>query len=847
MKPTNKSNVDVNAGSLSVTNLLLNEYGVTAKPGDKIECVFCNKKTMSIKPDDGLAKCFHPNCEKFISVRNQGSQIPSEISSLHNAIFNVCKGELLRLLESNEDSEAIRFLIKERRIHKSVLEKAMVGVVPHDFNLAEHIENFSQSDETNGEIRAKLEKCFTETRAGWIVFFFANAKKQITCIKFRKPFSKEFVIYKPFEKTGVFGLGMYNEKDNWVFSSQHAGDGDEYFKPPVWGESLVVTEGEMNCLRLQSTLAETHHTFGNIVSAGSSSSFDFEVITRIDKTPIFFCDHDSAGISVTESARLHCDVRYILSDKYGEDPEDYVNRFAAVGALEAIKRKIKSPESKLKNFENAKENIKHIRSQKKNGSMSVAMMSFVKQDLLDRAELIRTDASEVYLSFGNGFKVVLVDPRNSDFQQVIHEYEILPTTDLFKHLTAEIQLTGLKHGKLVHIHQFTYYSKDNQALYWYNNETKVYKISALGIEVCGNGVDGFLFKRDPNMHPFVLDISATKDDSLNRLFFDRISLKESAMEREDRLLLLEAWMLSIFFESHMQTKAILATLGEKGSGKTFALKFIGKILFGEMFDVVPLPNKPDDFDAMVCHSRLCAIDNADTKIDWLLDKLAVVSTGGTLEKRQLFTTNEVVKFKPKCFVAITARTPKFRRDDIADRLIIMPMKRIQGGPVPESDLISEIEDNRSHILTQIALRLKDVIVSLNAPGTHKAQLRMADFFRLVAAVARSKNKMSRLPEVERILMQEQATFFLEEQPLFTYIHKVLTDDPSFLGKAMLMNDWYNVIRTKARVEMDGFFDDWSNGHFGQQFKKIRTDLERFYRIVEEHAGGNCIRLSFHKR
>ena len=107
-------------------------------------------------------------------------------------------------------------------------------------------------------------------------------------------------------------------------------------------------------------------------------------------------------------------------------------------------------------------------------------------------------------------------------------------------------------------------------------------------------------------------------------------------------------------------------IGEKGSGKTSVLRRIGQLLFGPKFQVLGMSHEPKDFDAAVTGDAFVGIDNADANIAWLDDKLAVVATGGTLKRREYYTTNKLVEYPITAFVGITSRTPHFRREDVAD-------------------------------------------------------------------------------------------------------------------------------------------------------------------------------------
>ena len=114
-----------------------------------------------------------------------------------------------------------------------------------------------------------------------------------------------------------------------------------------------------------------------------------------------------------------------------------------------------------------------------------------------------------------------------------------------------------------------------------------------------------------------------------------------------------------------------------------------QILFGSKYNVTPLPSKPEDFDTLVTNNHLVILDNVDTGKSWLNDKLASVATGQNIGKRKLYTDNEEIKLPTKTYLALTSRTPQFTRDDVADRLIGIPFKRISEF-VPEGELIKDI-------------------------------------------------------------------------------------------------------------------------------------------------------------
>src|SRR5262249_22960218 len=159
--------------------------------------------------------------------------------------------------------------------------------------------------------------------------------------------------------------------------------------------------------------------------------------------------------------------------------------------------------------------------------------------------------------------------------------------------------------------------------------TGVYKVTPEAIELVDNGTDGVLFLRDRRNEPFELLDEEITDDLFHEHITAQINFaKDGRLAVADLQLLFGLWVLSIFFPALMPTKVILAFVGPKGSGKSYTLRKLGLLLFGSRFEVQNLPEKKEDFDAVVTNAHLACFDNADTKLHWLPDRLATCATGG---------------------------------------------------------------------------------------------------------------------------------------------------------------------------------------------------------------------------
>jgi hypothetical protein len=84
------------------------------------------------------------------------------------------------------------------------------------------------------EAQEKLTECL-KGRAGWLAFSYTDATHHIVAIRFRQPYSKHFVYFKPYKHVaGLFGHGLFT-----------TGGADDL---PELQDRLMVMEGEFNQL-----------------------------------------------------------------------------------------------------------------------------------------------------------------------------------------------------------------------------------------------------------------------------------------------------------------------------------------------------------------------------------------------------------------------------------------------------------------------------------------------------------------------------------------------------------------------------------------------------------------------
>jgi phage/plasmid-associated DNA primase len=293
-----------------VSQILLEDYSITIQPGKKGECPQCRERHFSIKHDDAVGKCFHPPCGFVLTPSRDTGDYRSSLTRVLDAVYHDCHRELLALATcTTSPQNAYTYLHDERGIHPTVIADALLGAVPAGYDVTPHfqaaIAEAEQAVQKLGALKRgrpsrqllhaeqrlqhlkdaqqKLVECLAH-KAGWVVFFYADAAHQLVALRLRQPYSKHFVSFKP-GIAGLFGCELftpYRSQANYALNG-----------------FLVVVEGEVNYLQVQSLTIRYAEATGqpcnyiNACAVGGVLGADVETIRRVATHPVVVYDNDA--------------------------------------------------------------------------------------------------------------------------------------------------------------------------------------------------------------------------------------------------------------------------------------------------------------------------------------------------------------------------------------------------------------------------------------------------------------------------------------------------------------------------------------------------------------------------
>jgi hypothetical protein len=851
----------------SVCQILEEKYAIHAKPKARIDCPFCKHNSMSIKSDDTLAKCFHPTCERFVTLHQSS---PTYRRSLHRAleaIFQDFHQHFLSLADS-VGNNVYKYCLNEREIHPQVLQDASLGAVPAGYDVGPAFEPVIKevTDALNKAVAAlqgkkgrptKMEQGRIdglkgnlefvkakrqdladkiEKRSSWLTFHYTDSSHRYTAIRLRNPFEAAkafaFVSYNPYKSFGLFGLQMFPRGTK---------------KIPI--EKLIITEGEFNTLQLQSLLVrygtsqDTEYTYLYAASVGGVNNADYPTIQKVSSDPILLYDNDkdNAGFTLVNRALDFMSIEAATTPDGHSDIDELITSFNGniPGAWKVVQDLLEDRKWFFRHFAGLADEILEARDSKlKEHRINHRVKHIVKEDLIVRGNLYHDDLT-AYFFLKQERKLLEISHRDHEFTLLMARYGINPAESISRYVVEGLHTDAFLEGPRIDMHRFSYYDAENFTLYIHNYANRMYRVEADRIELVNNGTDGVLFLSDSRAEPFLTDLKwfreeyrKVEDDppdfSFHKVIIEMINFAEDILTPKERCILFMLWVFANFFREINKTRPLLAWIGEKGSGKSITNKKLGTLFFGSKFELSPLPEKCEDFDAIITNRPFVCVDNADTRKRWFEDRLATLGTSGAIPRRKLYTTMELIDYSLDCFVSITSRTPKFRRDDVADRLLFMKSQRFKHF-LPENQLVADVLRIRDRLWVEIIFHLQNVVQALYdyRDEDFSTAFRMADFADFGLKIAKYAQFQPHLESIFQKLAREQSEYTLHNQPILDLLQIWV---PGNEGKIVTCAQLLPELREIAAKEEGIEFNCNNARSFSQQLTNLLSNLEEFFDI-----------------
>lgn len=421
----------------------------------------------------------------------------------------------------------------------------------------------------------------------------------------------------------------------------------------------------------------------------------------------------------------------------------------------------------------------------------IAHMVF--ESLKERGNFISTsDGQDWYVREDTGRPIGLA--MRSDHLASLLEYSYgLNSTEAEQRFVIANLITNSKEkgqqGITAHL---SYYNVPAETVLLHSGRRDVLAINSHDISITPNGQMGILFPWDMSL-PFDPDISHPA--SLDTLFedcFDNVL----DMSKDEAKALLKTWFLFLFFRDSVITRPILALFGQPGSGKSTLFRRIYVLLYGSTKALNSITTA-DDFDHAVANDPLVVFDNVDTWTSWLPDKLALSASTSDLVKRKLYTDTDIVVLKRQALIGLTAHNPKFRREDIVDRLLLLNFQRLKEFK-PETEILAGITQYRDAIWGDVVKSIQKTLGTPVPAESDIPQFRINDFARVGLRIARALGYEDDFRNALGKNVTSQKQFNLEEEDVLIDAvrswHLVTKQGDAFHPVSELWGSWQNCAR-----------------------------------------------------
>lgn len=461
-------------------------------------------------------------------------------------------------------------------------------------------------------------------------------------------------------------------------------------------------------------------------------------------------------------------------------------------------------------------------------------------DYINKNGIFYKSNKNFYVFENKSKKLIWLDKGNQNLKRLLYMCGINAASDIFKQVVEALCAYCDINGTETDIYKYSHYASETNTIYLKNGDN-ILKITTDNIIPCDNGTDKIMFTDEILTEPFEY-LKDIKEDYLGKYLFDMPNYSSTTyLTSEDFKTIALIYFHSLFMPDLLRTKPIISTVGTKGSGKTSMLRMMIKAVYGKEYDVTSMTNSMEDLDTIISKRHFIVIDNLDTYREAINDKLASYATGVINEKRKLYSNGEVYREKVETFIGISTRNPVFRRDDVAQRVLVIYLEPLQEF-YTEATIIDPLLQHRSEILSQVVNNLQKILRRIKDEPfeTYKSSFRMADFANFTARFLGSCDKAEELLHKIRKTQKAIAT---EGDILFTFLTKYVAQ--------VSINEW-NTARTLYH-KLDGLaFEEVKDTLFKNEFRckyensvslgrrlmNIKEDVSDFIKIETKKKRGN---------
>jgi hypothetical protein len=206
-------------------------------------------------------------------------------------------------------------------------------------------------------------------------------------------------------------------------------------------------------------------------------------------------------------------------------------------------------------------------------------------------------------------------------------------------------------------------------------------------------------------------------------------------EDEDNKILAEVYLISLFLLANLP-KPIMNPYGSKGSGKTTYQEMLKQVVDPSGILTTSFPNTLPELAQVISHQYLTIFDNVSEIRELTSDLLCRAVTGGTFQKRGLYTNDEDFIFEMMRAVGFNGINVIATRSDLLERMLSLRLDLIDKRKRRKlKEIRKEFQRILPYLLGFIFDNLVEVLKRMGEVNLQELP-RMADFAEMCELIAR---------------------------------------------------------------------------------------------------------------